>query len=99
MWHCGAPPETHRAPPQSELGDVTSTDDNNDQGRGENTTSDQGVTATVDATPRARLPFPVVGIGASAGGIQALESFFSCVDHDSGMAPPGFTLTHAGRNG
>src|SRR5437868_3854209 len=32
------------------------------------------------------LPFPVVGIGASAGGLQALKSFFECMPADSGMA-------------
>lgn len=31
-------------------------------------------------------PFPVVGIGASAGGLEALKSFFSAVPEDSGMA-------------
>lgn len=30
--------------------------------------------------------FPVIGIGASAGGIQALEGFFKGVAPDSGMA-------------
>jgi two-component system CheB/CheR fusion protein len=30
--------------------------------------------------------FPIVGIGASAGGLQALEQFFSQVPADSGMA-------------
>jgi two-component system CheB/CheR fusion protein len=42
--------------------------------------------APVDGAPRASLPFPVVGIGASAGGIQALEAFFKAVEPDSGMA-------------
>lgn len=32
------------------------------------------------------LPFPVVGIGASAGGIQALLSFFEVMPVDCGMA-------------
>jgi two-component system CheB/CheR fusion protein len=31
-------------------------------------------------------PFPVVGIGASAGGLRALEDFFKAVPDDSGMA-------------
>jgi two-component system, chemotaxis family, CheB/CheR fusion protein len=35
---------------------------------------------------RAHLPFHVVGIGASAGGLQALEEFFEQVPKDSGMA-------------
>lgn len=30
--------------------------------------------------------FPIVGIGASAGGLEALERFFACVSPDSGMA-------------
>src|SRR5215831_8556641 len=30
--------------------------------------------------------FPIVGFGASAGGLQALEEFFSNVPVDSGMA-------------
>ena len=30
--------------------------------------------------------FPVVGIGASAGGLAALESFFAAMPSDSGMA-------------
>lgn len=32
------------------------------------------------------LTFPVVGIGASAGGLQAIKSFFSHMPADSGMA-------------
>src|SRR5215208_4427546 len=31
-------------------------------------------------------PFPVVGIGASAGGIEALQVFFQHMPADSGMA-------------
>ncbi|MEZ4295925.1 MAG: chemotaxis protein CheB [Polyangiaceae bacterium] len=37
------------------------------------------------ATERKRL-FPIVGIGASAGGLEALELFFANVPQDSGMA-------------
>jgi hypothetical protein len=33
--------------------------------------------APVDFTSRARCAFPVVGIGASAGGIDALRAFFT----------------------
>ena len=40
----------------------------------------------VGAESRANLPFLVVGIGASAGGLQALEEFFENVTADSGMA-------------
>ncbi|MCX2898712.1 CheR family methyltransferase [Pseudomonas mandelii] len=32
------------------------------------------------------LPFPVVGIGASAGGLQAVKSFFEHMPSDNGMA-------------
>jgi two-component system, chemotaxis family, CheB/CheR fusion protein len=38
-----------------------------------------GLTAPMDFVGRARLPFPVVGIGASAGGIDALKAFFEAV--------------------
>ncbi len=40
-------------------------------------------------TEKSRTPdedFPVVGIGASAGGLEALEKFFINMPHDSGMA-------------
>jgi two-component system, chemotaxis family, CheB/CheR fusion protein len=40
----------------------------------------------VDFSGRARNPFPIVGIGASAGGIGALKEFFSGTAADSGMA-------------
>ena len=36
--------------------------------------------------PRAGGSFPVVGVGASAGGLKALEEFFGHVSADSGMA-------------
>jgi two-component system, chemotaxis family, CheB/CheR fusion protein len=39
-----------------------------------------------NAESRASLPFPVVGIGASAGGLKALEGFFDHLPDDSGMA-------------
>lgn len=32
------------------------------------------------------LNFPVVGIGASAGGLQAVQSFFEHMPADNGMA-------------
>lgn len=31
-------------------------------------------------------PFPIVGIGASAGGVEALEAFFGAMPRDNGMA-------------
>ena len=41
----------------------------------------------VDAVaPLAPAPFPVVGIGASAGGLAAFEAFFSAMPADSGVA-------------
>lgn len=41
-----------------------------------------------DAGPRAieSDPFPIVGLGASAGGLAALKTFFSQVPEDSGLA-------------
>jgi len=41
-----------------------------------------------DSGGKASRPFPIVGIGASAGGLAALESFFSHIpaDTESGMA-------------
>ena len=45
-----------------------------------------GTSAPEDAAPRASLGFPVVGIGASAGGLEALEAFFGSCPTDSGMA-------------
>jgi two-component system CheB/CheR fusion protein len=33
-----------------------------------------------------RLPFPVVGIGASAGGLEAFIEFFDAMPSDSGLA-------------
>ncbi|NQD59703.1 hypothetical protein HP546_30690, partial [Pseudomonas sp. CM25] len=38
-----------------------------------------------DVVP-SELPFPVVGIGASAGGIQALQKFLENMPADNGMA-------------
>jgi len=36
--------------------------------------------------PKSSNPFPIVGIGASAGGLEAFEQFFKHVPDDSGMA-------------
>ena len=46
----------------------------------------EDVAAPVDFSPRARNPFPIVGVGASAGGIEALKAFFTATAADSGMA-------------
>ena len=40
----------------------------------------------IDADQETHLPFPVVGIGASAGGLEALETFFKNFDDKPGMA-------------
>ena len=40
----------------------------------------------VDAEQAPRLPFPVVGIGASAGGLEAVSEFLEAMRPDSGMA-------------
>ena len=40
----------------------------------------------VDAEQPPRLPFPVVGIGASAGGLEAVGEFLDAMPPDSGMA-------------
>ncbi len=42
--------------------------------------------APVDFTVRAKLAFPVVGIGASAGGVEALRTFLTATSPQSGMA-------------
>jgi len=47
--------------------------------------SDQSLTTIVGATPEATA-VPVVGIGASAGGIEALSRFFDVMPADSGCA-------------
>ncbi len=42
---------------------------------------------TNDASPQAsENPFPIVGIGASAGGLEAFEKFFTNMPSDGGMA-------------
>jgi len=43
-------------------------------------------TAQVSAAPPAKSCLRIVGIGASAGGLEALEKFFSAVSSSSGMA-------------
>ncbi len=65
---------------------MTSTDDKDRRGKGGKRPNQRDIAAPPDDAPQARLPFPIVGIGASAGGIQALEEFFTNVDTDSGMA-------------
>ena len=48
------------------------------------------------ATPSAEPPFPIVGLGASAGGLQALEAFFSHMPPQSHMAFVVVTHQHPG---
>ena len=47
---------------------------------------DADVTGPVDFSDRAVLGFPVVGIGASAGGIQAATALLDALPRDTGMA-------------
>src|SRR5438552_2288128 len=50
---------------------------------------EQGAATVELATPEAdapALPFPVVGIGASAGGLDAFKRFFGAMPAESGMA-------------
>jgi two-component system CheB/CheR fusion protein len=42
--------------------------------------------SATDKTSRKRASFPIVGIGASAGGLEAFERFFTAMPADSGMA-------------
>ena len=51
--------------------------------------SEQGEPSDVSAAPvdqAKEAPFPIVGIGASAGGLEALEAFFGAVPEESGIA-------------
>ncbi|NML16077.1 CheR family methyltransferase [Azohydromonas caseinilytica] len=51
------------------------------------TTNDQPASLVNEAALKpSRLDFPVVGIGASAGGIPALQAFFKAMPADCGMA-------------
>jgi two-component system CheB/CheR fusion protein len=43
-------------------------------------------TATPPHLEKITRSFPIVGLGASAGGLEALEVFFRCLPADSGMA-------------
>ncbi|MFT5088815.1 MAG: two-component system CheB/CheR fusion protein [Candidatus Latescibacterota bacterium] len=52
----------------------------------EDTPLAEGKTQQTPSTPEQFHPFPIVGIGASAGGLEAFESFFDAMPTDSGMA-------------
>jgi two-component system CheB/CheR fusion protein len=41
---------------------------------------------TEEGQPASALPFPVVGIGASAGGLEAFTEFLRALPADTGMA-------------
>ena len=43
---------------------------------------------TIETSPKgdAMMDFPIVGIGASAGGLEALEALFAHMPPDTGMA-------------
>lgn len=45
---------------------------------------------------KASVPFPVVGIGASAGGLEALDELFDYMPFDSGISFVIFTHQHPG---
>jgi two-component system, chemotaxis family, CheB/CheR fusion protein len=62
---------------------------NIDQRKAEATTalaSTDDLAAPLNGISRARLPFPVIGIGASAGGVEALQRFFTATPPSGGMA-------------
>jgi two-component system CheB/CheR fusion protein len=46
----------------------------------------EDLSAPLNFVSRAKLAFPVVGIGASAGGVEALSRFFAATSATSGMA-------------
>jgi two-component system, chemotaxis family, CheB/CheR fusion protein len=47
---------------------------------------DEAPAAPVTRSTSARSPFPIVGVGASAGGIEALKAFFTAADANGGLA-------------
>ncbi|MGA2245057.1 MAG: chemotaxis protein CheB [Verrucomicrobiota bacterium] len=52
--------------------------------------------AVVQLAPAAPKPFPIVGLGASAGGLEALEQFLTHVPPDCGIAFVVVTHQHSG---
>ncbi len=52
-------------------------------------TPDSGTTATSETTKNITAGFPIVGIGASAGGLAAFEAFFSAMPENT---DPGMTF-------
>ncbi|HKK65352.1 MAG TPA: chemotaxis protein CheB, partial [Clostridia bacterium] len=57
----------------------------NKQGESEKDTQHKNQPAS-ESEPSMQRRFPIVGIGASAGGLEALKSFFSALSAESGMA-------------
>ena len=49
-------------------------------------TGDKALPADREGTPRSGKPLPIVGIGASAGGLEAFEAFFTAMPADAGIA-------------
>lgn len=49
-------------------------------------TGDKALPADREDASRSRTPLPIVGIGASAGGLEAFEAFFTAMPPDSGIA-------------
>jgi two-component system CheB/CheR fusion protein len=49
-------------------------------------TGDNGVRADREGASRSGKSLPIVGIGASAGGLEAFEAFFTAMPPDSGIA-------------
>ncbi len=76
---CGIGENTHEAL-------VNDRQNPGDNGNADMAKLNTAIVASTGFEARALLPFPVVGIGASAGGIPALESMFADVPPDCGMA-------------
>jgi two-component system CheB/CheR fusion protein len=60
--------------------------ENSEQSARKKAVSDAANSTVKGKKGRSQKSFPIVGIGASAGGLQALEAFFSELPPDSGMA-------------
>jgi two-component system CheB/CheR fusion protein len=65
---------------------TSSTNDQREDAAATPSGSPDEAAAPVDFSTKATLPFPVVGIGACAGGVDALQIFFSATSPTSGMA-------------
>src|SRR6185295_12116164 len=56
------------------------------KGRASSSSQARARNARSPTAPAARESFPVVGMGASAGGLEALQKFFAAMPPDAGMA-------------